>query len=213
MKHKLRGTLVLPLLLVGAGCGSGPAGEAPTPPTTSSAPASGPASSPGSSSTPSGAGTGDSGAGAQVTDDLATGRARHVIRSSGVTATVDYETRKPAVPWTASGDKPLRVEVRVSRPSRKVYLNRATLRFSVDDGTGSNPGPEPLVDTSANITPGFLVAPPYSYVQAFAVPQVDPSTVAMTIEVKLELVSLVDARSKDYTKQTVTDSLTTTITA
>lgn len=206
MRRRIVGAVVLPLLLVGAGCGSGAADEGAAPPTVSTPV---PAPTPAGESVPSGTGTGEASPDTKVKDDLSTGRARHVIRSSGVTATVDYETRKPEVPWTANGDKPLRVEVKVSRPKRKVYLNRVTLRFLVNDGTGDNPGPDPLVDTSSNITPGFLVAPPYSYVQAFAIPEVDPSTVGMTIQVKLEFVSLVDAKSKDYTKQTVTDSLST----
>ena len=33
----------------------------------------------------------------------------------------------------------------------------------------------------------------------------------MTIDVKLEFVSLVDAKAKDYTKQTVTDTVTTAL--
>jgi hypothetical protein len=202
MRREVVGAVLVPLLLVGTSCGSGPTAEVPAPASASTSAAATP-----SAADPSG----DSGSDPKVRDDLAKGRARHVIRSSGVTATVDYETRKPGVPWTANGDKPLRVEVRVSRPKKKVYLNRVSLRFSVNDGTGDNPGPDPLVDTSSNIVPGFLVAPPYSYVQAFAVPAVDPSTVAMTIDVKLEFVSLVDAKSKDYTKQTVTDSLTTAV--
>jgi hypothetical protein len=209
MRREVVGAVLLPLLLVGAGCGSGPVDEVPTTPPSASVPAPSPASDgePSATSTTSAG----SSPGTKVADDLSSGRARHVIRSSGVTATVEYETRQPEMPWTANGDKPLRVEVKVSRPDKKVYLNRATLRFLVNDGTSNNPGPDPLVDTSSNITPGFLVAPPYSYVQAFAVPVVDPSTVGMTIDLKLELVSLVDAKSKDYTKQTVTDRITTVI--
>lgn len=208
MRRKFTGAVLVPLLLVGAGCSSGSPNDVPTAPPAVSTPAP---AGPASTSASSGPATSTSSEGAKDVDDLSTGRARHVIRSSGVTATVDYETRKPAVPWTAIGDKPLRVEVRVSRPNRKVYLNRVTLRFTVNDGTGDNPGPDALVDTSSNISPGFLVAPPYSYVQAFALPLVDPSTVRMTIELKLEFVSLVDAKTKDYTKQTVTDTVTTTL--
>ena len=208
MRHRIVGAVLLPLVLVGAGCSSGSGGEvaSPPPPTTSPFATSDPAND----TSPSGTSTGAADPG-KVKDDLATGRARHVIRSSGVTATVEYETRKPQVPWTATGDKPLRVEVKVSRPKKKVYLNRVTLRFTTYDGTDDNPGPDPLVDTSSNIVPGFLVAPPYSYVQAFAVPVVDPSTVGLTIEVKLEFVSLVDAKTRDYTKQTITDTLMTAV--
>lgn len=204
MRRQVLGMAVLPLLLVGAGCRSGAAEEVPTGPS----PATAPTSTVTSGSTPSGSAPGDGG---PVKDDLATGRVRHVIRSSGVTATVDYETRKPASAWTASGEKPLRVEVGVSRPTKKVYLNRVTLRFLVDDGNGNSPGPDQLVDATANIVPGYLVTQPYSYVQAFAIPAVDPSTVRMTMDVKLEFVSLVDAKAKDYTKQTITDRITTDI--
>ena len=204
MRRQALGAVVVPLLLVATGCGSSAAEEPfPTPVAVPSSMVTGAETT---EADPGGAATDQA-----VQDDLSSGRARHTIRSSGVTATIDYETRKPASPWTATGEKPLRVEVKVSRPSKKVYLNRVTLRFVTNDGTGDNPGPDPIVDTSSNIVPGYLVAPPYSYVQAFAVPAVDPSTVAMTIDVKLEFVSLVDKGAKDYTKQTITDSVTTKV--
>jgi hypothetical protein len=199
MDRRFSSVALAPLLLLATSCTFGQAAEMPTP--TQSLPSM-------STSTSASGGTST---GATATDDLKTGRTQHVIRSSGVTATVYYETRKPAEDWTAGGEKPLRVEVRVSRPKKKVYLTRVTLRFSVNDGSSEIPGPDPLVDAASNITPGYLVTPPYSYVQSFAIPTVDVSTRGMTIDVKLELVSLVDAKAKDYTKQTVTDQVHTVI--
>ena len=209
MRRAPMASVMIPLLALAAGCGVLNGRNQPEPTANQS------------SSTTTAAASPDPTSGASTSaptaprrdDDLADGRAQHVIRSSGIAVTVDYETRKPDEPWTAIGDKPLRVEVKVTRPTKKVYLNRVTLRFAVDDGSGLSPGPDPLIDTSSNISPGFLVAPPYSYVQSFAVPEVDPSTVAMAIDVKLEFVSLVDPRSRDYTKQTVTDRLVTDVTS
>jgi hypothetical protein len=205
MKRKLASTLLVPLLLTVASCGSTGTGSG------SSLPSSYPTSDPSVYTSAGPEPSESTSADAAPADDLATGKARHVIQSSGVTATVYYETRKPDVAWTTVGEKPLRVEVKVSRPKKKVYLTRVTLRFSVDDGSGELPGPDPIVDTPTNVAPGYLVAPPYSYVQAFAIPPVDPSVVSLNIDVKLELVSLVDAKAKDYTKQTVTDRISTTI--
>jgi hypothetical protein len=142
-------------------------------------------------------------------DELATGSAHHVVRSGGLTMDVTYSVATPTR-WASDGGTPVQVEVAVRDRVRKIYLTRTTIRFVVNDGTSSLPGPDPLVDTS-NLTPGYLVTPPYSYVQSFSVPPVDRTSRGLTMNVKLELVSLVDKKAKDYTKQTVTDVLTTVV--
>ncbi|GAA3579334.1 hypothetical protein GCM10022197_41020 [Microlunatus spumicola] len=145
----------------------------------------------------------------QTTDELANGTARHVVRSGGLTIAVDYSVAVPTR-WTSDGGTPVQVEVSVRDRSRKIYLTRTTMRFVVNDGSSSLPGPDPIVDTT-NLTPGYLVTTPYTYVQSFSVPPVDRTARAMTLNVKLELVSLVDKKAKDYSKQTVTDSLSTVV--
>lgn len=111
--------------------------------------------------------------------------------------------------WTAEGAKPVQVSATVNnnrRPQQKIFVTRATMTFSTNDGVEDGAGPEPLVDT-ANITPGYLSTFPYSYNQSFAIPAVDAGTRTLTIGLKLEMVSLVDAKAKDYAKQTVTDTV------
>lgn len=143
------------------------------------------------------------------TDELASGSAHHVVRSGGLTIDVLYSVATPAR-WSSDGGTPVQVEVSVRDRARKIYLTRTTMRFVVNDGDSSLPGPDPLVDTT-NLTPGYLVTPPYSYVQSFSVPPVDRTARALTLNVKLELVSLVDKKAKDYSKQTVTDVLSTVV--
>ncbi|GAB2596990.1 hypothetical protein [Microlunatus antarcticus] len=143
------------------------------------------------------------------TDELASGLAHHVVRSGGLTIDVTYSVATPTR-WASDGGTPVQVEVAVRDRVRKIYLTRTTMRFVVNDGTSNLPGPDPLVDTT-NLTPGYLVTPPYSYVQSFSVPPVDRTAQVLTMNVKLELVSLVDKKAKDYSKQTVTDVLTTVV--
>ncbi len=84
------------------------------------------------------------------------------------------------------------------------------MRFTVNDGANDLAGPDPVVDT-ANMSPGYLCAFPYSYGQSFAVPPLDAGAAYVTIDFKFELVTLVDTKAKDYTKQTVTNTVRGTL--
>jgi hypothetical protein len=143
-------------------------------------------------------------------DELASGSAHHIVRSGGLTVDVTYSVATPTR-WASDGGTPVQLEVSVRDRARKIYLTRTTMRFVLSDGTSFLPGPDPLVDTT-NLTPGYLVTPPYSYVQSFSVAPVDRAAEVLTMNVKLELVSLVDKKAKDYSKQTVTDVLTSAVT-
>lgn len=146
-----------------------------------------------------------------VQDDLTKTPLRRIYQSDGFTVAVDYQPGTPVDSWTAAGTKTLRVRVSVKNnrnPRQKVYLTRATMRFTVSDGDSDVQPPDPLTD-SANIAPGYLVRSPYGYVQSFSLPPLDPSARALQLDLKFELVSLVDAKAKDYTKQTVTDTVRT----
>ncbi len=145
-------------------------------------------------------------------DELARGSARHVVRADGLTVTIDYTVATP-VDWTSDAGTPLQIVVsaRDSRDRKlKIYLSKATIRYIPDEGASGLPDLDPAVDT-ANIDPGFLVTSPYQYQQSFTVPGIDPSTRSLAIVSKLELVTLVDKKAKDYTKQAVTDRLSTTV--
>ncbi|WP_375431150.1 hypothetical protein [uncultured Friedmanniella sp.] len=142
-------------------------------------------------------------------DDLAKSPLRRTISSSGLRVTLRYATASPGATWTAQNPQPLQVSVKVTnirKPARKVYVTRATMRFTISDATGDVPGPDPLVDAT-NLTPGYLATSPFSYEQSFAVPALDDNARRLTVDLKLELVSLVDRNARDYTKQTVTDTV------
>jgi hypothetical protein len=166
-----------------------------------------PASSGSSRPEPGAASTRSAAAGGR--GDLTRGPVTHTVTSTDLRVRITYAPVSPVGTWSPEGSKPLDLTVSVTNrraPSRKVYLSRATLRFNLDDGSSDIPAPEPLTDTS-NIVPGYLATSPYAYVQSFAIPVLDPTSRTMLIDTRLELVSLVDPKAHDYTKQTVTDTV------
>ncbi len=144
-------------------------------------------------------------------DDLAKGSAQHTVHSNGLTVRVDYSAPVPAQ-WTSDAGTSLQVSVSVHndrRPKQKIYLTRATVRVVVSDGNAYLPSPDPLVE-NANLSPGYLATSPYGYVQSFSVPGLDQSARDLVIDVKLDLVSLVNGKARDYTKTSIVDSVRTT---
>jgi hypothetical protein len=142
-------------------------------------------------------------------NDLAVSPLKRTFQSAGLTVTVQYSASPAVAKWTASGDKSIRVFLTVvnkSKPTRKIYMTRASVRVSQHDATGEIPGPDPLVD-SANLNPGYLVTSPYTYNQSFAIPDLNDSTEAVVLDFKFETVTLVDQKAKDYTKQSATDAV------
>lgn len=145
-------------------------------------------------------------------DELAKGNARHTVHSNGLTVRVDYAAPTPAR-WTSDAGTSLQLTVSVHndrRPKQKIYLTRATVRVLVSDGNAYLPSPDPLIE-SANLSPGYIATSPYGYVQSFSVPGLDRSARDLVIGVRLDMVSLVDAKARDYTKTSITDSVQTTV--
>lgn len=194
-------TLVLAAALGLAGCAQASplGGPLPSPSASSSATEAAPAPSPGS--------PGDA-----PVDELAKGSVRHTVRSGGLTLDIDYSTPLPTS-WATDSGASLQVTVQVRKdrsPRQKIYLSRASVRSVVDDGNTFLPGADPLVDTT-NINPGYLVSQSYAYVQSFSIPPVDRGAETLRIDVKVELVAQVNGKAKDYTKQSVTDSVRTVV--
>jgi hypothetical protein len=148
--------------------------------------------------------------GTEQPDELVKGGVRHTVRSNGLTVGIDYAAPVPAQ-WTSDAGTSLQVTVSVHndrRPKQKIYLTRATVRVVVSDGSSYLPSPDPLIET-ANLSPGYLATSPYGYVQSFSVPGLDQSAQDLVLSVKLDLVSLVDGKARDYTKTSITDSVRT----
>lgn len=127
---------------------------------------------------------------------------------------IAYATPAPAR-WSSDSGAPLQVTVQVRKDKRlrqKIYLTRASVRSVVDDGNTFLPGADPIVDTT-NINPGYLVSQSYAYVQVFSIPPVDRTAQTLRIDTKVELVAQVNGKAKDYTKQSVTDSVRTVVTS
>jgi len=142
-------------------------------------------------------------------NDLDVSPLRRTFTSSGLTVTVQYSASPSVDNWTPNGSESLRVFLTVvnkKKPKQKIYLTRASVRFSLRDADGEIPGPDPVVDTSG-LDPGYLVTSPYSYNQSFPIPPLDGDTEAMTLDFKFETVTLVDRKAKDYTKQVSTNTV------
>lgn len=186
-----------------SGCSPDPVSVTPVPgPTTSAAPTAAPSPA----VEPTGAKPTAQG---RAPNDLAKSPLKRTFSSGGLTFNVEYATPAPVDTWTANGPKTVRVSLTAlnNRSSgQKLYLTRASVRSTVLGQNEDLPGPDPIVDT-ANLSPGYLVTFPYSYDQSFAIPALDDAATAVQLEFKYEVVSLVDKKSKDYTKQTANDTV------
>jgi hypothetical protein len=194
---------LLPAMVLVTGCS--PEGGPSTTPAEPPAPAASSAGPTTPSSTPS-----DS---TSLPNDLKKSPLRRTYQSAGLTVTVEYSAIPSVDKWTATSPKSVRLFMTVvnkNKPSRKIYLSRASVRFGVLDANGQVPAPDPILDSSG-LNPGYLVTSPYSYNQSFAIPELDDSAIALTLDFKFETVTLVDKKAKDYTKQASTDTVQVTL--
>ena len=147
------------------------------------------------------------GASNEVRNDLKSNPLRRAVRSGPLTVSVEYAS--PVKAWQPVGAKPLRVvltAVNNGRKGQKIYLTRVNATVSAHDDAGPLSATQSMVD-STNLTPGFIVTFPNTYVQNFTVPQVDDGATHLVIDFNYELVMLIDPAARDYAKQTATDTL------
>jgi hypothetical protein len=146
-------------------------------------------------------------------NDLKGGSAKRVLTGGDLTAKVTYSTQISR--WTATAAKPFNVEVTASVKGRnqKLYLSALTVYVTPwNDSVALDP-PEPLEDV-APISPGYLITAPDTYTQSFALPPVDPQATVLTVQMRFEILQLRGkARPADYSKRTVTNSLTIPLTS
>ncbi|WP_127474133.1 hypothetical protein [Microbacterium sulfonylureivorans] len=145
-----------------------------------------------------------------VPNDLSSGATQRELVAGAVTATVDYWSTLSMDKWTADAVKPVSLNMTtVVSPAdgQKVYLQKATMTAVPSSATGTLPALEPQVDSST-VSPGYLVLSPYSYSQTFNVGPLPEETVSVTLQFAYDFLVQTTPTSKEYAKQTATDSLT-----
>lgn len=145
-----------------------------------------------------------------VPNDLSTGATQRELVAGAVTATVDYWSTLSMDKWTEDAVKPVSLNMTtVVSPAdgQKVYLQKATMIAVPSSGTATLPALEPQVD-AATVSPGYLVLSPYSYSQTFNVGPLPEETAFVTLQFTYDFLVQTTPTSKEYAKQTATDSLT-----
>ncbi|OIU85125.1 hypothetical protein [Microbacterium sp. AR7-10] len=148
-----------------------------------------------------------------VPNDLSSGSTQRELVAGAVTAKVDYWSTLSMDRWTAGAVKPLSVSLVTNvtpDDGQKVYLQKATLTAIAGKGETSLAALEPQTD-AATVAPGYLVLAPYSYSQTFNVGPLDDKATSVTVQVTFDFLVQTTPTSKEYAKQTATDTLTVAI--
>jgi hypothetical protein len=149
-----------------------------------------------------------------ITNDLATGSTRRELTAGDITLTVDYWSTLDMGEWNAGANKPVSLAMVAelgTDDGQKVYLDAVNVDVEVDGPNGASlPSPAPLMD-KASVSPGYFIKDPYSYSQTFVLPAVDASAKAVKLTFTYELLQQTTPRSKQYSKQTASDTLTIAI--
>lgn len=148
-----------------------------------------------------------------VENDLSGGSTERELTAGAVTAKVNYWSELRMDRWSANAVKPVSLSM-VTRitPSdgQKVYLQKATMTAVPANATETFDALAPQSD-EATVSPGYLVLSPYSFSQTFNVGQVPAEATYVTLQFTFDYLVQTKPRSKEYAKQTATDSLTIAI--
>ncbi len=148
-----------------------------------------------------------------VENDLSGGSTERELTAGAVTAKVNYWSELRMDRWTPNAVKPVSLSM-VTRitPSdgQKVYLQKATMTAVPANATETFDALAPQSD-EATVSPGYLVLSPYSFSQTFNVGQVPAEATYVTLQFTFDYLVQTKPRSKEYAKQTATDSLTIAI--
>jgi hypothetical protein len=149
-----------------------------------------------------------------VPNDLSSGSTQRELQAGAVTATVDYWSTLSMDRWTPGAVKPVSLSLTTEvtpDDGQKVYLQRASMIAVPSSASGALTPLEAQVD-AASVTPGYLVLSPYSYSQTFNVGPVPEDATSVTLQITYDFLVQTKPRSKEYAKQTATDTLTVALT-
>jgi hypothetical protein len=148
-----------------------------------------------------------------VENDLSGGSTERQVTAGAVTATIDYWSTLRMDRWTANAVKPVSLSmVTKVKPNdgQKVYLQKATMLAVPANAEETFDALTPQVD-AATVSPGYLVLSPYSYSQTFNVGQVPAEATFVTVQFTFDYLVQTTPKSKEYAKQTASDTLTIAI--
>ncbi len=145
-----------------------------------------------------------------VKNDLATGSAHSTLTAGAVTMKVDYWSNLNMAAWTPAAAKPLNMSLTTTldggAANQGVFITKVSMVPTVTGPKGGLAGPEAIVD-QATTTPGYSVRKPQSYSAVFTIPALDTAATSVTLSITYEMVVQTAPKSKQYSKQTASDSL------
>ncbi|SER16421.1 hypothetical protein [Microlunatus flavus] len=201
-RRALSAAAAVAALLVAAGC-STPPWEAATA-TASPSPRATPAATPSPSPTPKKA---------RIKNDLSRGVAKHTLDAGAIELKTVYYSTMPMAQWTPEASKPITLSLTAGFPGKykqDIYLAELDVRMDVLGPDGPLAAPSPIVDT-ATVSPGYLIKKPNSYGNVFTVPALPDDAQSVTLTFTYQLLAPDKPKSKVYTKQVTTDTVTVAI--
>jgi hypothetical protein len=151
---------------------------------------------------------------AKVKNDLSRGVAKHTLDAGAIELKTVYYSTMPMAQWTPQANKPLTLSLTADFPGgykQDIYLAEVDVRIDVTGPDGPLTSPSPIVD-SATVSPGYLVKKPNSYGNVFTVPALPEGAQSVTLTFSYQLLAPAKPKSKVYTKQVATDTVTVAIT-
>jgi len=150
---------------------------------------------------------------AKVKNDLSRGVAKHTLDAGAIELKTVYYSTMPMAQWTPEASKPLTLSLTADFPEgykQDIYLAEVDVRIDVTGPDGPLEAPAPIVD-QATVSPGYLVKKPNSYGNVFTVPPVPEGAQSVTLTFTYQLLAPSKPKSKTYSKQVTTDSVTVAI--
>ncbi|GAB2585713.1 hypothetical protein [Microlunatus antarcticus] len=150
---------------------------------------------------------------AKVKNDLSRGVAKHTLDAGAIELKTVYYSNMPMAQWTPEANKPLTLSLTADFPEgykQDIYLAEVDVRIDVTGPDGPLASPAPIVD-QATVSPGYLIKKPNSYGNVFTVPAVPEGAQSVTLTFTYQLLAPSKPKSKTYSKQVTTDTVTVAI--
>jgi hypothetical protein len=151
---------------------------------------------------------------APIPNDLSGGATARELTAGAVTAAVDYWSTLGMERWTATALKPVSLSMTTTvapDDGQKVYLQSATM-VAVPGTAEADLAPLEAQQDASTVSPGYLVLDPYSYAQTFVTGPVPDEATHVTLQFTFDFLVQTTPTSKEYAKQTATDTLTVALT-
>jgi hypothetical protein len=150
---------------------------------------------------------------AKLKNDLSRGVAKRTLDAGAIELKTVYYSTMPMAQWTPQANKPLTLSLTAGFPGgykQDIYLAEVDVRIDVTGPDGPLAAPSPIAD-EATISPGYLIKKPNSYGNVFTVPAIPDGAQSVSLTFTYQLLAPSKPKSKVYTKQVATDTVTVAI--